>query len=521
MTVDESIQRGIEYHSAGQLQQAEQIYRQILQEMPDQPDALHLLGVIGQQVGQLETAAEFIERAIAVQPAAAIYHSNLAEVYRQLGKLNQAEASALRAIEIDPMMAVAHGHLGLILLDAGREQEAEASLRQSLKLAPDVAIVHNNLGAALSKQGRISEAKTEYLKAINLQHNNAGFLNNAGTAFRQESDIDQAMNYWEQAVAVAPQYADPNWNMALTSLAKGNFEKGWPLYEWRFKSGGGRQFLREYLTPRWDGADLRDKTIMLYPEQGYGDIVMFARFIPKLAEMGAKVILHCPAEMVDLLKGVEGVSQVVPLEDALPDFDTYQALLSLPMVLKTTLKTLPAKVPYIAVDSNRRAEWTARIGAYPGKVKVGLYFKGRATPDPSRSVRLAELAPLGEATGTSFFSLQTGDGMSELAGAPPELRVVDLGQHIKDFADTAAAITNLDLLITIDTAAAHVAGAIGATVWTMIPHIADFRWMLEGESTPWYPTMRLFRQSRPNDWSDVIQHLRDELCHKASPSSKR
>jgi tetratricopeptide (TPR) repeat protein len=544
MTIEQAVGLAIQHHTAGQLQEAEQIYRQVLAVAPNHPDALHLLGVIALQAGRADVAIDFINRAIAVRPAAGFY-SNLSEAYRKSGRFGEAESSARRSIALDPRNAPAHANLGATLADQEKYDEAETELRAVLEIDPNLSIAltnlgnvckakgrldeaielgrrsialdpnnalgHNNLGASLEKKELPVEAEAEYRKAIQLDPRRPEVYVNLGNLLYQQHHHDDALRIWEQAIAVDAKHDNAHWNIALALLARGDFERGWPMHERRFKCTDSRKYLRSYDMPLWTGFDLAGKTILLYPEQGYGDVVMFARFAAPLAERGAKVILHMPTELIELMRGVDGVENVFGPKDELPPFDTHLPLLSVPAVLHTTMKTLPAKVPYAHVDAERKRQWASRIVSPEGNKKVGLVFRGRAVPDPRRSCPFTALLPLADIPGVTFFSLQMGEGAAELSAAPSHMRLIDVHEPIHDFADTAAAIANLDLLITIDTAAAHVAGAIGAPVWTMLPFAADYRWMHDRDDSPWYPTMKLFRQSKRNDWSDVVGRIKDEL----------
>jgi tetratricopeptide (TPR) repeat protein len=360
----------------------------------------------------------------------------------------------------------------------------------------------------------LEEAEAEYRKAIQLDPKFFAAMDNLGTIIYRQGDLKAAMTWWEKAVSIAPDYAGAVWNRAIGTLALGDFERGWPMFEYRLTNGPSRVYYREYPgIPPWTGFDLRGKSILLYPEQGYGDVIQFARFIPVLADMGAKVILHMPSEMIELMKRVPGVSRVVGPDEELPGFDTYRALMSLPMVLKTTLSSLPGKIPYIEPDAARDAQWKERLAPYAGTRKIGIAWAGRPThrDDARRSMSLSRLAPLADVPGISLFSLQKGDAANQLREVPFGSRIIDLQDQIPDFADTAAAIANLDLVIAVDTAVAHLAGAIGKPVWLLIATAPDYRWMLDREDSPWYPTMRLFRQKTRDDWDEVILRVRDEL----------
>lgn len=547
MTTDQAITLAVEHHRAGRLQEAEQLYRQVLAQSPGHADALHLLGVLAHQVGRQDLAIQLITRAISVSPNNDAFYCNLGEAYRVAGMLQQAEAAYLRALQIQPNSASAHTNLGIlyelgraypeaekhlrkaieldpkmfaartdlgnVLLAQGRLDEAIEMGRQVVEMAPDYAIGHSNLGAALERKDLFKEAEAAYRRASELDPKFAEALNNLGSVIRRQGDLRTAMHWWAKSAEARPDYGEAHWNLALAALALGEFERGWVEYEWRFKCEHTRPYWREYPQPRWDGFDINGKTILLYPEQGFGDVIQFARFIPQIAARGAKVILQCHNELVELMKSAEGVAQVIGQNEAPPPFDTYLPLLSVPRVLKTTVETLPQTLakPYIHVDPVRKAAWAERIKSQPGKLKIGLAFAGRPTPDPKRTCAFKEFAPLADVPDVTYFSLQKGEAAKQLADAPAHMKLIDLDPDLHDFADTAAVIDNLDLLISIDTAAAHLGGALLAKVWTMIPFAPDFRWMLGMDVIPWYPTMRLFRQPATDDWTSVIARIKNKL----------
>jgi Flp pilus assembly protein TadD len=544
MTLDQAMKLAMQQHNAGDLARAEQLYRQVLQQSPNHPDALHLLGVLAQQVGKTDAAIELIGRAIALNPSAPLYFSNLAEAYRTVGQLDQAEAACRRALSLSPNLGPAIGNLGTILFDKGKFDEAEAALKRAVEIEPDNAsaisllgsilaqrgdfdgaleknrhavalapanpLVHNNLASTLENRGLLAEAETEYQKAIELNPRLAEAYNNLGTVIRRQGRLAESIRWWNQAAALRPNYAEAQWNLALGHIALGDYARGFPLYEWRFRCAHTRRYYREYDVPRWTGADLKGKSILLYPEQGFGDVIQFARFIPLLAEMGATVLLHLPTELIEIMNGIEGVARIIGPDEPLPYFDTHQAILSLPAVLKITLENLPAKVPYLAVAPERSSRWRKRL---PERgLKVGLTWAGRPThtDDKRRSMPLSALEPLLKIPNAQLFSLQKGDAAAQ-AGAMNSPAFTDWTADLNDFADTAALIENLDLVISVDTAVAHIAGALGKDVWLMLPFAADYRWMLDRAESPWYPTMRLFRQPRIDDWSPVVTAIREKL----------
>lgn len=548
MTIQEALNLAVQHHNAGRLDQAEQLYRQILQTAPNQAETLHLLGVLKQQRGEVGLCVELIARAISIKPAVAVFHSNLAEAFRRLNLLDEAEAAARRAISISPDFLSAHANLAAIqssrgqfdaaeqslrralqinprdagsmsalcgvLKDLGRVAEAIQAGRQAVALLPEDAVAHNNLAAALQADNQLAAAEAEYRKAVELHSGFVEAIDNLGTILYRQGNLRAAMVEWQRALALAPQAPGALWNLALAYIATGDWERGWPLFESRLSIGPSRMYFREYPgIPQWDGFDLKGKSILLFPEQGYGDVIQFARFIPVLAQRGARVIVHMPAEMVELMKLVPGVSQVVGPADQMPAFDTYRALMSVPLVLKVTPNSVPTNIPYFQPDESRRTQWKDRLAQYSEGKRIGIVWSGRPThrDDARRSIALRELAPLAAIEGIQLISLQKGAAVEQLRSVPFADRIVNLDSELHDFADTAAAIANLDLVIAVDTAVAHLAGALGKPVWLLIASAPDYRWMLEREDSPWYPTMKIFRQKQPGDWTEVIARVSAKL----------
>jgi tetratricopeptide (TPR) repeat protein len=545
MTIDQAIQLALQHHNAGQLQQAEQIYRQILQQSPEHPEALHLLGVLALQVGRADAAADLIGKAVAGDPQA-LYYSNLCEALRRVGRLDDAEAAARSAIQSSPQMAVAHVNLGTILLDQQRVNEAEAALRRAVELSPRMAnaltmlgnvlmekndldgaiehgrraiaadptlpAAHNNLATALERRGDLEAAEESYRRAIALDERFVEALTNLGSLLRKLGRMNGAVECWNRALTIRPSNPDAQWNLALATLALGDFEHGWPIYESRFACAHSRRYWREYPVPRWQGESISGRTILLHAEQGLGDTIQFARFIPILADRGATVVLECQDALVELMKTVPGIGKVIATGQSPPTFDTHLQLMSIPAVLHTRLDTIPARVPYLFADESRAQQWAQRAANIQG-LKVGLVWAGRPAheDDSIRSMPLEMLAPLGQLQNVTFFSLQMGPARDQIASLAHTLPLIDLADDLHDFGDTAAAIQSLDLLISVDTAPAHLAGAMGKPVWTLLATAPDFRWMYDRTDTPWYPTMRLFRQTRRGDWSEVVAAVVEQL----------
>jgi hypothetical protein len=331
-----------------------------------------------------------------------------------------------------------------------------------------------------------------------------------GTAHFNAGRITEAIHAHEHLLAIRPQDADAHMFTAICYLLLGEFQRGWPEYEWRFKT----RFMAAppCAKPDWKGEGLQNKIILVEAEQGHGDSIQFVRYLRFLKTKGAKVILGCQPALYRLMTKCAAADLVLRQGDLAPAFDVVIPLLSLPGIFKMTLETLPADIPYLQAPSDSGMQAIAAINRYPGILRVGLVWAGGAhnLNDHLRSLKLDQFSDLFGIAGTKLFSLQKGDAATQLESIPPGI-ITDLAPHLEDFADTAAAIQELDLVISVDTAVAHLAGALGKPVWTLLPFVPDWRWMLNREDSPWYPTMRLFRQSAPGDWASVIRRVSEEL----------
>ena len=305
--------------------------------------------------------------------------------------------------------------------------------------------------------------------------------------------------------------------MSLALLLSGNFIEGWKEFDWRRKIGS-ISFQRDFSQPIWNGSEIAGLTILLCAEYGFGDTIQFVRYAPLVAERGARVIVECPKELTSLIKNCEGAHQVIAYGEQLPEFDTYCPLLRLPLVFHTTLETIPAKLAYISVDLMLVEKWRDKFSHNNSKLKIGLAWGGRPRYRTlrHRSCSFEIFSALSNLDDTAFYSLQKGEAAKEAKHPPTGMNFYDYTQEIKDFSDTAALIENLDLIISVDTAVAHLAGALGKPVWTLLPFAADWRWLLEREDSPWYPTMRLFRQPSHGDWEAVISRVFDHVRRKIS-----
>jgi Tfp pilus assembly protein PilF len=461
-------------------------FRNVLAVQPERADVLHYLGVIAFYGGRLEEAEGLIRQSIDRNPNDPEAHSNLGAVLKDQEKLEEAELSCRRAIALNPALPGAHTNLGNVLSRRGAFDEALACYQRALAIVPQNPRYHTNLGVCLSDLGRVDEAIACYRRAIEIE----------------------------------PRLPEPHWNLALALLLKGD-PRGWGEFEWRWHSPRFTTTRRDFPRPQWRGEPVASRTILLHAEQGLGDTIQFARLVPLVTGRGANVILECQPQLAGLLTGLRGVNRVIPGGQPLPAFDLHCPLGSLPLALRIGLDVIPGEVPYLRPDPQRINQWNARLGESTGLLRVGLAWAGSPTlaNDRFRSISLSQLASLANVRGVRFYSFQKGEGTEQAKTPPPGMELIELGPDLHDFSDTAAAMSAMDLVISVDTAVAHLAGALGKPVWLMLPANPDWRWRLHRTDSAWYPSMRLFRQPRLGDWQSVVNEiakcLESELnCHR-------
>jgi lipoprotein NlpI len=431
---------------------------------------------------------------------------------------NRAEAeSVFRAILArDPNHAEALHLLGVLAADADQPDLAIDLIRRAIAIRPDVAGYHSNLGSALRDAGRLDEAVESCRRAIAINPRHAKAHFNLGQSMRDLDRIDEAIAMFEQAIALDPNYARAHYALGLMLLLKGELARGFGEYEWRWRRDNFRSPKRNFTQSQWDGSAMPDKTVLLHAEQGLGDALQFVRYAPQVAQRVGSVIVECQAPLVRLFKTVGGVSDVIANGESLPPFDLHLPMLSLPLAMGTTrIEQIPRHVPYLRADEHDVAAWAQRIADVHGRFKVGLVWAGNPQHqfDHLRSIAIEKLAPLAAGKDVSLISLQK-DRPADATSPPFEL--IDHTSELRDFADTAALIANLDLVISVDTSVAHLAGAIGKPVWTLLASSPDWRWMLDREDSPWYPSMGLFRQRVRGDWDEVISRVAAALIERAS-----
>ncbi len=485
-------------------------------------------------------------------PDRAEAHLKLGNLLLRLGRAEAALPALRRAATLDPDSALIHCHLGLALQELREPAEAALALEQALRLRPDFPEALGSLAEAWRKLGRLDEARNAaeraiardftqpeahlalgnvfgdlgefvlaanaYRRVLGLRPRDATAISNLGIALYELGHFPESIAQHRAALAVQPDSPAFRYNLSVALLANGELDEGWDAYEARLDLDLPSILSHEVRAPRWNGEPLAGRTILLYGEQGLGDTLQFVRYAPLVAERGGRVLLGVPQPLVRLLTGLPDVAEVLPAGVPVPPFDVHCPLLSLPRVFGTTLDSIPAAIPYLAADPALIAAWRGRIHRNGGR-NVGLVWAGNPRPDQPwaavvdrrRSMPLARFAPLAGIPGVRYVSLQKGPPAEQLADPPPGLSILDPMGAIEDFADTAALLAHIDLIVTVDTSVAHLAGALGKPVWMLSRHDACWRWLRDRDDSPWYPTMRIYRQQRPGDWDGVIAVVAADL----------
>lgn len=541
------------FHTEGNQDLAAQLARLAIASQPDFFAPYINLGAALQAMGQTAEAVEAFQKAIALHPQSPEAYSNLCnalhalgrdaeaveagvaaiglrrdmpEAYNNLGnallalkRATEAEDAYRKACRLNPVYGAAIFNLGNALFEQGRHEEALERFRRAVQIDPNMADRHYNLGNALAAMGRSEEAAMSLRTAIAKDPSHISARNNLASALKDLERPAEAEACLREALALAPDAVDLHWNLSLVLLQQGKWEEGWREYEWRWRTPTFQDFRRDFGKPRWQGESFAGKTLLVHAEQGFGDGIQFARLLPLVAARGGRVILECRKPLKRLFGSLAGPAELAGLGDPLPDFDLEAPLMSLPDILRLRPETLPVSIPYLSPPEGESA--FADIAALPG-LKVGFVWAGGAVrrDNQQRSIPPSLFAPLLDIPNLRLFSLQVGDLAPELAQIPARDNLVDLAPRLSDFADTAAAISALDLVISVDTGVVHLAGALGKPVWVLLSRPTNgFLWMLEREDSLWYPTARLFRQKARADWPGLMTRVRDALIQRVGNQS--
>lgn len=479
---------------------------------PDFAEALCNRGVALQAMERFDEALASFDRALALQPDYVVALCNRGAALQALERFEEALASLDRALGLQPDYAEAHSNRGMILGTLRRFDEALASCDRALALQSDYAEALCNRGNALHALKRLDEAITSYDRALAIWPDYVEVFGNRSVALYGLKRFEEALADSDRALVIRPDYAEAHFNEACCRLVRGDFVRGWEKNEWRWKTRERRNSKRNFTQPQWLGSnEIAGKTILLHAEQGLGDTIQFCRYAPCVSERGGRVILEVQKPLHGLMSTLAGVAQVVSRGDALPDFDVHCPLLSLPLAFGTGLETIPAVTPYLRASPQTVMDWDARLGPKT-RPRIGLAWSGNPAHknDHNRSIGLGALAPLLDFEAT-YVSLQPDVRAADAAVLQCLGNVVHFGEELKDFSDTAALIANLDLVIAVDTGVAHLAGALARPVWILLSFIGDWRWLIDRQDSPWYPTARLFRQDETQEWNNVLPRVRAAL----------
>ena len=466
--------------------------------------------------GQTAAAIGAYRESLSAAPECFPAHFNLGNALIKAGRPVEAVESFVACLQLAPDFGAAYVNLACTLRTLGLLEQAQSMAELGVQHLPGVAEAKICLADILHDRSNFSTAVALYRQALDIAPDHPGALSNLGNTLNALGCLSDALVLHDRAVAAVPDEAEFHFSLAAALLAAGNYARGWDEYEWRWR--------RSQAKPRgfgetWRGDDLAGRTILLHAEQGLGDTLQFVRYVPLVAERGGRVVLEVQAPLVRLMQDMPGSVKVIARGEVLPDFDAHCPLLSLPRLFDTRLDTIPASCPYLRADPITVATWRRKLAVDDGGLRVGLVWAGSAhADDPGahlidqrRSLAFSDFAPLFDLSGVHFISLQMHESLGQ-ASKLTDARVLDPMSAVTDFADTAAIIANLDLVISVDTSAAHLAGALGQRVWLLSRFDGCWRWLRDREDSPWYPGMRIYRQTRPGDWLSIVERIRDDLC---------
>ncbi|HYV39809.1 MAG TPA: tetratricopeptide repeat protein [Gemmataceae bacterium] len=529
-------QRGVNLAHQGRLEEAKSFFYLALEIQQDDAVALNnLSSALILQDRQEEALTSCLE-AIRLMPTYAAAHHNLGSIRDHKHKFDEAVQSFHEALRLLPAYPEAYYSLANTLKRQNKLDEALTCYQQAIRLKPDFVDACNNCAALLCALGRFAEAEVQYQNALRQKPDYTEARTNLGVLHRDQGRFEEALAQFDQALALQPDFAEVHYNRALVWLLLGDLERGWPEFAWRWRQKN--YYNRRFPQPLWDGTPLDGRTILLHAEQGFGDTFQMIRYAAVAKARGGRVIAECQSGLQHLVKTAPGIEQLLTYGSTLPPFDVHSPLLDLPGICHTTLDTIPGTVPYLQADPELMEKWReCRVGGVFGthqftkvgsedsthpttrhsQFLIGIAWQGNPNYglDRIRSIPLNQFAPLAKIEGVRFVSLQKRWGIEQIANVKQQFEVLDLSDRLDEtsgaFMDTAAIMKNLDLVICSDSAVAHLAGALGVPVWLALPFVPDWRWLLERDDSPWYPTMRLFRQKRYGEWEDVFEKIAEAL----------
>jgi tetratricopeptide (TPR) repeat protein len=547
MNIDKALLSAVSHFKTGNISKAEDICKRIIDKKSNNIRAIHLLGEIYyslkkydlarkylmkelelnhanadsffrlgfilQGTGEFEDSIRFYQKALTLNPNMVDAYNNLGSIFQQSkGQLDKAISYYEMALSMDPKHAGACYNLGSAFHKKEDLNKAVSYYLKSIQINPKHAPSHFNLGSAFFEKGELSEAKIYFMKTLQLDPGNARAYSNLGIVFQESGQLEEAMLENQRALKANPHLLEAHFNIATINLLQGNFAEGWKGLEY-YRTINKSKFPPVSSQSLWDGSDISGKTILLFEESGFGDTIQFVRYSSMAANTGAQVILVCHKELKPLLQNMNPSHPVFSFDESLPHFHFHCPLLRLPLLFKTNLDNIPHEIPYFHIPLELQQQWNKKLMGNRQGLKVGLAWGGnpRLKRNRYRSCPLTDFIPLFRLPDITFFSLQKGPAAEQINNQPEIIHIIDYTEEMHDFSDTAAFILNLDLIISVDTAVAHLAGALGKPVWTLLQYAPEWRWMLDREDSPWYPTMRLFRQTEPGDWNSVMRRVTDDL----------
>lgn len=512
---EEGLAEALPYYRAGQYDKAETVYRNVLKKDASNAGALHMLGLIAHKKGRSERAVQLLIKAARAAPNRPEILCDLGNAFKAVGRYVDAVKAHKMVLQIMPASPEAFSNLGSAYKAAGKAARAVECFEKAVKLRPNDTELRYNLGNGLIAAERYEDAEDELRRVVYERPDNVRAHINLGISLKEQGKHKAAIERFQEAIKVRPDNAEAHWNLALTHLALGEYGPGWREYEWR------RQLvnfpMQKLNGPIWEGDSLEGRTLLVYPEQGLGDTIQFARYLPLLSRFGGSAVLACPGRMVPILASIDNMPEIAA-DTELPEHDVHVSLMSLPRLFFEGRPYAPERMAYLSSTPERLSQWQERLGRKEG-FRVGIAWQGNPDyrHDARRSIPLACFERLARNPQVQLVSLQTGPAREQLAQLSWGKRVIDFGDRLDEeaaFIDTLALMKSLDVVVTSDTAVAHVAGGGGVPVWVALCHEPDWRWGLSGETTPWYPLMRLCRQDRPGEWGGVFDRIAQEIANR-------
>lgn len=502
--------KGIAYERSGKFKRAAESYRQAIKYDLDFVEAYTNLGNALDGLGKIDAALEAHNTANTLRPNNSLILANLGKVLTSLGRYSQAEVALNSAIMLEPDSILALVNIGSLALKQKNIDSAISFFEKALSIFPENIGISVNLALAMKQAGHFKDAKALLTELLQAQPDNTHLLSNLASVLQLQGEYKQALELLQKAVMLEPTNAELHWNLGIVLLTTGDFKQGWQEYEWRNRIRNSDVSKRKFKSPKWDGQPLENnKVLFLYSEQGCGDAIQFIRYVNLIEKKGGRIIVQCQPSLKRLFQSIKIIDQVITNKDKIPAFDFHVPIISLPNIFDTSIDTIPANIPYFDVDQFSRIE----IPDTEKKLNVGIVWAGNPIQqvDCWRSMKVEDIEPLFTVEGVQFFSLQVGERANEIKASSFNKNIIDLSDQLIDYAATASVIAELDLVISVCTSVAHLAGAIGKPVWIPLAKAADFRWLTDTDRSPWYPDARLFRQIKMGDWRNPVNDIKKKL----------